>query len=90
MKQLVTEVRDATVKGAPREMLEELFQDFYAHRYKIYAMNLIRGICFGFGSLVGATILVTLLLWLLSLAHEVPFLSGVVEAIQHSIESARH
>ena len=90
MKQPITKVRDDAVRGAPREMLEELFQDFYAHRYKIYFMNLVREITFGFGSVVGATLVVALLLWMLSWFNELPFVGDFVRNVQHSIEAAAH
>jgi len=81
-------LRDQTVKGAPREMLEELFQDFYAHRYKLYLMNFVRGLMFGLGSALGATVIVALLLWTLSWFNEVPFIGDFARTVQHSIESA--
>jgi hypothetical protein len=89
-KKAVKQMRDDVVKSAPRETLEELFQDFYNHRYQLYAMNLFRGIFFGFGTVVGGTLVVALLLWLLSLFNEVPFLGQFVEMIQRSIEATRH
>ena len=86
---IVTKVRDDAVKSAPREMLEELFQDFYQHRYRLYKMNFFRGIFFGFGSVLGATVVVALLLWVLSWFSEVPFVGDVVHSVQHSIEAAQ-
>ena len=82
-------VRDDIVKGAPREMLEDLFQDFYNHRYQLYWMNLVRGIFFGFGTVVGGTLFVALLLWLLSLFNQVPFIGDFIDMIRRSIEASR-
>lgn len=87
VKKIAKDVRDAQVKGAPRAVLEDLFDDFYNHRYEVYKMNFVRGIVFGFGSVVGGTLVVALLLWLLSALHYVPFLDGIVNAAQHSLES---
>jgi hypothetical protein len=86
VKKLAKDIRDAQVKGAPREVLEGLFDDFYNHRYEVYKMNFIRGIVFGFGSVIGGTIVVALLLWLLSALHYVPFLDGIVDSAQRSLE----
>ncbi len=83
----VKKVRDDIVKSAPRETLEELFQDFYNHRYQLYWMNLLRGIFFGFGTVIGGTIFVALLLWLLSLFGQVPLIGDFVDTIQKSVEA---
>jgi hypothetical protein len=86
VKEAAKAVRDSEVKGAPRAMMEELFQDFYKHRRQIYVMNFVRGIFFGFGSVVGGTIVVALVLWILSALHYVPFLDNIVNATQQSLE----
>lgn len=87
VKKLAKDFKDDQVKGAPRAVLEDLFDDFYRHRKQVYWMNFIRGIVFGFGTVVGGTIVVALLLWLLSALHFVPFLDGFVNAAEQSLES---
>lgn len=86
VQQVVKDIKDSQVKGAPRAVLEDLFEDYYKHRKRIYWMNLIRGVFFGFGSVIGGTIVIALLLWVLSFLHYVPFLNGIVDATQHSLE----
>jgi hypothetical protein len=86
VKDTVKAIKDDEVKGAPRAMMEELFQDFYKNRHQIYVMNFVRGIFFGFGSVVGGTIVVALVLWLLSTLNFVPFLDGVIDAAQQTVE----
>lgn len=86
----VKQLRDDMVKGAPRELMEELFQDFYKHRYQLYWMNLLRGVFFGFGTVIGGTLIVALLVWLLSLFNHVPFVGEFIEAVQRSVDSAKH
>lgn len=88
-KKLAKELRDQTVKSAPREMLEDLFQDFYNHRYELYKMNLLRGIFFGFGTVIGGTLVVALMVWMLSWFNELPFIGDTVENIQRSIETSQ-
>lgn len=85
----VKRLRDDVVKGAPRELMEELFQDFYKHRYQLYWMNLLRGVFFGFGTVIGGTLIVAVLLWLLGLFNQVPFIGEFVDTIQRSVESAK-
>jgi Domain of unknown function (DUF5665) len=75
-------------KSARQAVLEDLFYDFNRSRVEIYRMNFIRGIFFGLGSVLGGTLLVALLVWLLSLfgvlfppiAH---FVDGIITAMQH-------
>ena len=58
-------VRSQTA-SAKRTLLEEVFQDMNGRRWQIYKINLVRGIFFGFGSVLGATLLVAISVWLLS------------------------
>lgn len=68
--------------GAKRELMENLFNDMYENRRQVYWMNFIRGLFFGLGSVLGGTILIALLVWLLSqLGAVVPFLSDFIQQI---------
>lgn len=87
VKKIAKDIKDDQVKGAPRALLEDLFEDYYKHRRELYFMNLIRGIFFGFGSVIGGTLVVALLLWILSVLHYVPFLEGIVQAAEQSLEN---
>lgn len=67
---------------AERTLLESLFNDMYENRRQIYWMNFIRGLFFGLGSVLGGTILIALLVWLLAqLGAVVPFLSDFIQQI---------
>lgn len=73
---------------AERSLLEELFQDMYAERRKIYQINFIRGLFFGLGSVLGGTILIALLVWILTqLGAVVPFLSDFIQDILDALSS---
>ena len=50
---------------ARHQVVEELFYDFNANRHKIYKINFIRGICFGFGTILGGTVVVAIVVWAL-------------------------
>jgi hypothetical protein len=86
VKEAARAIKNDQIKTAPRAVLEDLFEDYYKHRRQLYWMNLWRGVFFGFGGVVGGTIFVALLLWLLSVLHFVPFLDGFVSAAQQSLE----
>lgn len=51
---------------ARRDVLEEIFNDIYDNRRRIYWVNFTRGLFFGMGSLLGGTIAITLGITLLS------------------------
>lgn len=72
--------------GARRALLEELFNDLYNDRRNIYVMNFVRGIFFGFGTFLGGTIVVALVVALLSLFVQLPFIGPSVEKAQDSLQ----
>ena len=71
-------------QGSARTVLEELFNDFHRNRKQVYMMNLVRGIFFGFGSVVGGTLVIALAVWLLSLFSDTWF-GPLVRSIQDSL-----
>lgn len=74
--------------GARRKLIEELFQDFNHSRTQVYKMNFIRGMFFGFGSVLGGTLLVALTVWLLSvIGQHIPFLSDIFKATSETLNS---
>lgn len=81
--------RDQVI-DAERSLLEELLQDMYAHRWQIYQVNFVRGLFFGLGSVLGGTILIALLVWLLAqLGTVVPFLSDFIQQILDTLQARR-
>ncbi len=81
-------VKNNLVSGAQRRLIEELFNDHYKYRWRIYQMNFFRGLFFGLGSVLGATIVVGLLIWLLSLFTNLPVVGNFLEQSQTSIENS--
>lgn len=75
--------RSKIERDAKRKMFEQLFDDFYANRGKVYRVNFVRGVFFGFGSVLGGTVLVAVLVWILSkLFNWLPFIGDLIKAIQ--------
>ena len=58
-------------------------------RKKVYRMSFIKGILSGFGGVIGATIVVAILLYILSLLGEVPFIGSLSESIENTLNRAR-
>ena len=71
--------------GARKQLLEELFNDFNGSRFQVYKMNFVRGIFFGFGSVIGGTIVVALFVLLLNLFVDLP--GGIGDFTQRVINS---
>ena len=63
---VVNSIKEDNERGARYSLLEELFHDFNRSRWQVYWMNFFRGVFFGFGVLVGGTILVAVLIWVLN------------------------
>lgn len=86
-RSIVQKFKDDNVRGAQYDLLEELFNDIYVHRKRVYLVNFFRGISFGMGSVLGGTVLIAVLIWLLSqFGALVPalsdFIGGIIDTIQ--------
>lgn len=84
---LKRKVRDDNERGAREAVLEQLFNDFNRSRFTIYKFNFFRGIFFGLGSVLGGTVVLALLVWLLTLTgHLIPgvadFVNQVIDVVQ--------
>lgn len=72
--------------SAHRALLEELFNDYYAKRHEVYKMNFFRGVFFGLGSVLGGTVVVALVLWVLSLFVDFPLIGQLLRDTQQTLE----
>ena len=73
-------------RGVQKNILEELCYDIYPNRWEIYRVNFFRGISFGFGSAIGATVLVVVAVMVLNLFVNIPggigdFVKSIVDAM---------
>ena len=68
--------------------LQILFATDYVSRKKLYIENFIRGLTFSIGSILGATIGIALLLWILSLFKTVPLIGPLLHNAQNTIQHA--
>lgn len=88
IKNVIQKQKEGAERGARHAALEDLFYDFNRSRTQIYKMNLVRGIFFGFGSVVGGTLVVALLVGLLSLLVDLP--GGVGDFIRYIVDIVRN
>lgn len=72
--------------NARKAVVEQLFYDFSKSPAKVYWMNLVRGIFFGVGSVIGGTIVVAIILWLLSWLVGIPGLGDFIQNIVNEVE----
>jgi hypothetical protein len=88
VKKVVKKVKEDNEAGARRAILEELFYDFHRSRRQVYLMNFFRGIFFGFGSILGGTLVIALVVWLLSLLADIP--GGIGDFIQYIVDTVQN
>jgi hypothetical protein len=89
VKKVAQKVKKDNEAGARRALIEDLFYDFHSSRREVYTMNFVRGVFFGFGSVLGGTLVVALVIWILSLLADIPggfgdFIQYVVDLVQNS------
>lgn len=70
-------------------MLADLYQTGYPSGAKFYKYSFLKGLITGLGGVIGATLVVGLLIWLLSLFSSVPLVGRLVHNVQQTIESGR-
>lgn len=88
-KKVVDKKKKEAELGARRAVLEDLFYDFNSSRAEVFKMNFFRGIFLGFGTVIGGTLVVAILVALLSLLADVPgglgdFIRYIVDTVQSS------
>jgi hypothetical protein len=92
VEKLKKNVKKNNEQGARRAVLEDLFYDFNSSKAEIYKMNFIRGIFLGFGTVIGGTLVVALIVWILTLLADIPggtgdFIQYIVDTVQDSSKS---
>ncbi len=68
--------------------IESIVMTGYFNRGRLYRMSFMRGIFTGLGSVIGATIVVAIILWILSLLEVLPFIGPIFENLQDTVDSS--
>jgi hypothetical protein len=69
------------------EQVVELYDALKPNRAALYRASFFKGLVGGLGGVIGATVGVALLIWLLSLFGQIPFIGHFIDAIRHTIQS---
>ena len=88
MSKITSKIQRDNENGARKAILEDLFYDFNRSRAQVYKMNFIRGLFFGFGSVIGGTVVVAVIIWLLSRFVDLP--GGVGNFIQYVVDVVKN
>lgn len=70
------------------KMVENIYLTGYIDKNQMYKMSFIKGLVTGLGGVLGATIVVALLIWILSLFNRVPLLGPITEQIKETVQTA--
>lgn len=80
-KQVLIENREQVAKA-----LELLFAAGYVDRKRLYIENFFRGIVFGAGGVIGATVVIGIVIWILSLFDQIPLIGPFIDNTRETIE----
>lgn len=89
VKKVAEKIKKDNERGARESFIEDLFYDFHRSRVEVYKMNFFRGVFFGLGSVLGGTVLIGLLAWILSFFISIPGIGHPIQEVQQSIQSDR-
>ena len=85
IKKALSKVKTENENAARKAILEDLFYDFHKSRRQVYLMNFTRGVFFGVGSIVGGTVVVAIIVWMLSWLVDIP--GGIGDFIQYIVDT---
>ncbi len=84
------QVKEGNERGAREAVLEDLFNDFNRNRFTVYKFNFFRGIFFGLGSVLGGTVVLAILIWLLNMTgHLIPGVADFVDQVVQVMQTPR-
>lgn len=90
IKKIAERVKTDNERGARTSLIEELFYDFNRSRAQVYTMNFVRGIFFGFGTVLGGTVLVAIVVGILGyIAGWFPSIGDYIQMITDAFQKTK-
>jgi hypothetical protein len=86
------EAKSAKTKEDYEELgrrLENIYLTGYINKHEMFKMSFLKGLVTGFGGIVGATIGLTILVWILSLLSNVPLIDRAADNVKDSVQSQK-
>jgi hypothetical protein len=68
-------------------MLVNIYESGYKDANTTYKNSFLKGLMGGVGGVIGATVVIALLIWFLSLFDEVPLIGDFIDKITNTIEN---
>lgn len=68
------------------KMMVNIYESGYLDRNTMYKMSFVKGLLGGLGGVIGATIIVALLLWILTFFENVPLIGRLTENTKQTIQ----
>ncbi|HEU4830856.1 MAG TPA: DUF5665 domain-containing protein [Candidatus Saccharimonadales bacterium] len=85
LKKAKNRIKTDNERGARHQLIEELFYDFSASHKEVYWINFVRGIFFGFGTVLGGTVLVAIIIWILGQFFDwLPLTQQIIDSFQRT------
>lgn len=68
------------------KLLVSIYESGFRSHRRLFAFSFMRGIFFGLGGAIGASIVVGVIIWFLSVLRHVPIIGPVFDSTKHSLE----
>jgi hypothetical protein len=85
-KKVSKELKDKDYEKLGR-LLVSIGEIGFKNKHQLYRASFLKGMVSGLGGVIGATIVVALLLFILSLIGEIPFVGELTDPIKNTIQS---
>lgn len=70
-------------------VVANIYETGYLDRNQTYKMSFVKGLLGGVGGVIGATIVIGLVLWFLSLFKQIPVVGPFVNTVRHTVQESK-
>lgn len=82
-----TKSAEKTLHRANDMITDQVFNSMYEKKWQVYWLNFFRGIFFGVGSVLGGTLVIAVIAWILGLFVDLP--GGVGDLVQFIVDQVQ-